>query len=1388
MKSPTLSFYKELGYVSLSVLLLAAASSTRADLVGPYTPDANTLFLFHFDEAPGGTVTVNTGTKGGNAYSVNELAASTTPPTITTMLGAAGYVNGATNFGNCITNPGLSSAAVDQLGNVVGYDYNNNGAYEGDVSAATQSPDRLVMTNLNIGNGSQTSFTLEALIRPNSTAGSQEIICTDNSQGNTLRGFQFRINSGGLQLQYIGGPTVQAVSGTIPTTGADAFVPGTWYHVAVTYDGTTVRLYWTKLDPANGAAHLLNSGGMTLGVAQGAVAGPLVFANDNRNNSGEQFVGSIDEVRISSVARAANQMQFYSPLVTITLNPVSQNVDYNQQVAFNVGASSLTPLSYQWRFNSNSIPGATGSSYVITNVAAGNAGYFDVVVTNTAGYGATSAVARLVVGAANFLNHRYSFSTDTSDSIGGAWGTNFGNANVAGGQLVLDGTTGTYMELPGNLFNSGNATALTVEFWATFGANANFVRVFDFGNTNVQNNGVNYVGFSPHNGSGGHQIHISPGDGTFQQQVTAAGTLDGLAMHVACVIDPPNQTLAIYTNGVLEATITNMTVNIASLNNVFSFIGRSLFGADPYLNANIDELRLYNGALAGLSIKQSEDQGPNTILADGPAKFVINPTNTSVAEGQSAAFTAAAVGYLPITYQWFKGGSLVSGATNASYSFATAIGDNGATIQCWATNTIGITTYVTNSTTATLNVFVPPTLAWLDGAGGAIDTDWNTTSPNWTNVAGGPVTTFASLDGALFDSRGSGSPTVNLTQPLNPSKVTVNAAGDYLLTSFAVNGSLTGQGIINKQNSGKLTIDVTNTMSGGMTISGGTVQIGNGGTTGTAGTGNITNNATLVFNRSDSFAVGNLIRGAGSLRLDGFGTVTLAGANEYTGSTLINAGIAILPGASGLGSPGGGTVVASGGQLYITGNVPVGAEALTLNGIGDLNGALRKGGAGLTTYGGTVTLASDSTIGVDGGATLELSGVPAVNGAGVLTKNGGGTLALNSASTYSAGMILDTGILGYNANGGFGSGGVTTTPTSTGRIVLGDGTTLANAITADSVNPGAALGFIMTGDNTNNTVTTVTGPITFNADATTGGHFVGPTTSGRINVNGPVNLAGIATALSVRLGNLRFAGGGTYPEIQVRANTTSLGANNGIATTAVMDLAGNGSPTVPTYFDLNGFNQTLAGLKNIVGPANLGVVTNSSATASTLTLDLGAGGPFTFSGNLAGKLSLILNSGSQTLTGTNAYGGNTTVNGGTLALANATLAANSTVTVASGAVLQLDFPVTNQVFGLVLSGVNQPAGVYNSTTSSPLLSGPGSLLVAPVATNPTNITAVVVGNQYQLSWPASHTGWSLQAQTNSLSTGLSGNWVTVPGSASVNQISVPINPANGSVFFRLIYP
>jgi cellulose 1,4-beta-cellobiosidase len=71
---------------------------------------------------------------------------------------------------------------------------------------------------------------------------------------------------------------------------------------------------------------------------------------------------------------------------------------------------------------------------------------------------------------------------------------------------------------------------------------------------------------------------------------------------------------------------------------------------------------------------------------------------------------------------------------------------------------------------------------------------------------------------------------------------------------------------------------------------------------------------------------------------------------------------------------------------------------------------------------------------------------------------------------------------------------------------------------------------------------------------------------------------------------------------------------------------------------------------------------------------------------------------------------------------------------------------------------------------------------------PTNIMVQVAGGQLQLSWPPDHLGWRLQIQTNDLSKGLGTNWVTVPNSTNVCQTNVTVNPTNGSVFLRMVYP
>lgn len=94
----------------------------------------------------------------------------------------------------------------------------------------------------------------------------------------------------------------------------------------------------------------------------------------------------------------------------------------------------------------------------------------------------------------------------------------------------------------------------------------------------------------------------------------------------------------------------------------------------------------------------------------------------------------------------------------------------------------------------------------------------------------------------------------------------------------------------------------------------------------------------------------------------------------------------------------------------------------------------------------------------------------------------------------------------------------------------------------------------------------------------------------------------------------------------------------------------------------------------------------------------------------------------------------------------------------------------------------------NAANFSVLKSGNNLVLHYTPPLNPTNITCTVLGGTLTLSWPTDHIGWRLQAQTNSLNTGLGNNWFDVPDSSSTNRVALPVDINNGSVFYRLIFP
>jgi fibronectin type 3 domain-containing protein len=104
--------------------------------------------------------------------------------------------------------------------------------------------------------------------------------------------------------------------------------------------------------------------------------------------------------------------------------------------------------------------------------------------------------------------------------------------------------------------------------------------------------------------------------------------------------------------------------------------------------------------------------------------------------------------------------------------------------------------------------------------------------------------------------------------------------------------------------------------------------------------------------------------------------------------------------------------------------------------------------------------------------------------------------------------------------------------------------------------------------------------------------------------------------------------------------------------------------------------------------------------------------------------------------------------------------------------------VNGTIYYYAISGTNAVGESANSAEAG----------VRPVSTAMPQLNLSVAGGQFQFTWPPDHTGWTLQVQTNSLGGGLGTNWLPVANSAGTNQMFLPMDAANGSVFYRLVYP
>ena len=609
------------------------------------------------------------------------------------------------------------------------------------------------------------------------------------------------------------------------------------------------------------------------------------------------------------------------------------------------------------------------------------------------------------------------------------------------------------------------------------------------------------------------------------------------------------------------------------------------------------------------------------------------------------------------------------------------------------------------------------------------------------------------------------------------------AAGATVSLSSAISGS----GSLTKSDVGTLTLTGNSSNTGSTLVGAGTLNL----------TGSLTNTsvtvgsgaADAVLNLSGNISSGNLFVGnAGGA----VGAVYQTGGNlnlaNGTGD-LLNLGN--TDSSYGYYSATAGTLningIAIGGENNPNVWPPSGTAA---NGLLEVNGAtinnlgwitLARGGSQnigvLNMFSGSLTYAGGGI-----SCNWELSGSDQTS----IINVQGGSITSTSQGIYF--RTVNTGIL--NLNGGLVSG---TTVNGSGIVNFNGGVLQASAanagflsVTRANVYPGGAT--IDDGGN----VITIGQPLVA-AD----GYGV---SSISLSAGGSGYIAPPIVSLSGGTGSNATAiatlSGGVVTGITV----TSPGTGYAAADTLSVTFTGGGNSAVAPAVNTVSLAPNSSGGLTKQGAGTLylnGVNTYAGPTVVKA-------GTLTGTATLAGSLT-----NNATLAPGNNIDGALTVNGNiTLSAAstnsfwvNASLATNSAV-IAGG----------NVTYGGVLNIV--PSGSFTAGQQFQLFSGAGATntgnfaritgsagtglgfsftngvlsVVATLATNPTNITFSVTGNTLSLTWPADHLGWILQAQTNSLTTGISTNWVDVAGSGNSTSATITINPATPTAFYRLRTP